>query len=136
MAVYERQQAIIKKFSFFENWNDKYIYLISFRRILKNVDLKRKSMHVIHGCQSSVWFNYSFIDDKVNFQAFSNSTIVSGIIGLLIEVYSNSEAIDILSSNTKFLNIIGFSQHVSSMRNNGLYFMLNYIYKIAARHVK
>ena len=137
MSVIERQKVLIDHFSYLETWEDKYSYIISLGKDIPLFPKERKNdSNLIQGCQSQVWFYTYMSEGKINFQGVSDAVIVSGIIALLIKIYSNSFPRDIVSSDTDFVKKIGLVKHLSILRQNGLSSLLNYIYKAARYHVK
>ena len=99
MEIVCRQKQLIEDFNFLDNWNDKYSYLISFSKSLKKFPKEKKNYaQRFKGCQSQVWFDATFDDGKLYFQGTSDSLIVSGLIGLLLKVYSNATPTDIINS--------------------------------------
>lgn len=136
MRIEKRQKAIVNDFNFFNDWNDKYAYLISLGKSIEPFPENKKDvLHMIKGCQSQVWFDAALCGDKIKFYADSDAAIVSGLIGLLLKVYSDVTAQQILDSSTEFMLEIGLAKHLSPTRNNGLYAMINYIYATAQKYV-
>ena len=134
--VTERQEEIVDDLSFFDDWDDKYDYVISLGKQLPQFpEDKKNEQYLIKGCQSQVWFDYKIENGKLNFIASSDALIVSGLIGLLLKVYNNATAKDISDSNTDFINEIGFGNNLSSNRSNGLKSMINYIYAVAKQNI-
>lgn len=131
--VIQRQQELVEEMSFFEDWEDKYDYVISLGKKLPAFpESKKTNENLVKGCQSQVWFDCSVDSNgKLNFIATSDALIVSGLIGMLLRVYSESTPAEILASNTDFIKEIGFGNNLSSTRANGLKSMLNYIYATA-----
>jgi cysteine desulfuration protein SufE len=128
----EAQQEIISDFSLFENWLDKYQYLIDLGKALEPLDESEKVDDILlHGCQSRVWLIIEGDADEVIIRANSDAAIVSGLIALLIKVYSGSSAKQILATQPAFINAIGLEQHLSATRANGLHAMLQAIFKSA-----
>ncbi|WP_119329462.1 SufE family protein [Cysteiniphilum halobium] len=136
MTIEKRQQAIVEDFDFFDDWSDKYAYLIGLGKSLEPFpEDKKDEAHMVKGCQSQVWFDVVLNDGKLKFYAISDAAIVSGLIGLLLKVYSGVTPQEILASNTDFMSEIGLAQHLSPTRNNGLHAMINYIYGTAQKYV-
>ncbi|MFZ9035933.1 MAG: SufE family protein [Francisellaceae bacterium] len=135
MTISEKQQEIVENFGFFEDWSDKYAYLISLSKGLDDFpEDKKDEAHMVKGCQSQVWFDAEIIDGRLHFKGISDAAIVSGLIALLIKVYSDSMPSDIVASNTDFMQKIGLDQHLSATRNNGLHAMVSYIYNTASAY--
>ncbi|KEI34641.1 sulfur acceptor protein SufE for iron-sulfur cluster assembly [Francisella sp. W12-1067] len=133
--VIQRQQDLVEELSFFEDWEDKYDYIISLGKQLTHFPEEKKvQQNLVKGCQSQVWFASDIIDDRLHFIATSDALIVSGLIGLLLRVYNDSKPSDILQSTTDFIKEIGFGSNLSATRVNGLKSMLDYIYSQALKH--
>jgi len=123
LTDYNEQIAeLIDDFSFFENWEDKYQYLIDLGRNVPKMDEKLKvDKNKLKGCQSVVYFSNSVNNDgSINFIANSDAAIVQGLIALMLKVYSGRKPQEILDIDTNFLEQIGLDEHLSSTRKNGL----------------
>ncbi len=132
----EAQQEIISDFSLFDNWLDRYQYLIDLGKKLEPLDEAEKTDDILlHGCQSRVWLIIEGDASEMNIRANSDAAIVSGLIALLIRVYSGASAEQILNSQPEFIAAIGLQQHLSATRANGLHAMLEAIHA-AARHYR
>jgi len=130
----QAQQEIISDFSLFDNWLDRYQYLIDLGKTLEPLDESEKTDDILlHGCQSRVWLIIEGNAEALKIRANSDAAIVSGLIALLIRVYSGSTAEQVLNSQPEFIAAIGLQQHLSATRANGLHAMLQAINK-AARH--
>ncbi len=128
MTINEIQDGIIEDFSVFEDWMDKYAYLIELGNELPAFDeAHRTDSNLIKGCQSKVWFNAEYIDGKIIFTADSDAIITKGIASLLIKVMSNQTPADILNADLYFIEKIGLTQHLSPTRSNGLLSMVKQI---------
>ena len=126
------QQAIISDFSLFDNWLDKYQYLIDLgKRLLPLEETEKTDDHLLHGCQSRVWLLIEGGADELIIRANSDAAIVSGLIALLIRVYSGASAMQIIDSQPEFITAIGLQQHLSPTRANGLHAMLGAIHRSA-----
>jgi len=126
------QKAIIDDFSLFDNWLDRYQYLIDLGKALPALSESEKSDDILlHGCQSKVWLIIEGSANAVNIRANSDAAIVSGLIALLIRVYSGASAEQILNAQPEFIKAIGLEQHLSATRANGLHAMLQAINKTA-----
>ncbi len=120
-AIQQVENEIVEEFELFDDWADKYQYIIELGQKLPELDEKyKKEENKIKGCQSSVWLNSFAKDDKVYFQADSDSTFVKGEIALLIRVLSGQKGEDIVNSNLNFIDKIGLRQHIAVTRANGL----------------
>ena len=123
MTDYNKQIVeLIDDFSFFENWEDKYQYLIDLGRNVPKMDEKLKvDKNKLKGCQSVVYFSNSVNNDgSINFIANSDAAIVQGLIALMLKVYSGRKPQEILDIDIKFLEQIGLDEHLSPTRKNGL----------------
>lgn len=128
MTINEIQDGIIEDFSIFEDWMDKYAYLIELGGELPAFDeAHRTDSNLIKGCQSKVWFNAEYVDGKIVFTADSDAIITKGIASLLIKVMSNQTPEDILNADLYFIEKIGLTQHLSPTRSNGLLSMVKQI---------
>ena len=126
------QDEIISDFSLFDNWLDRYQYLIDLGKKLKPLEDSEKTDDVLlHGCQSRVWLIIEGNADEVKIRANSDAAIVSGLIALLIRVYSGASAEQIIKTRPDFITAIGLQQHLSATRANGLHAMLQAINKAA-----
>ena len=125
LSTDDTQRELIDHFAFFDNWEDRYRYLIDLGRKLPVFpDEWRTEEFRIKGCQSQVWFHPEFSNNTLHFQAISDAAIVSGLIYLLLQVYSNRTPQDILATEPTFIDAIGFTQFLSPSRSNGLAHML------------
>jgi len=131
----QTQQEIISDFGFLENWMDRYQYLIDLGKTLEPLDEAEKTDDILlHGCQSRVWLIIEGNADEMTIRANSDAAIVSGLIALLIKVYSGASAGEILAAKPDFITAIGLQQHLSATRANGLHAMLQAIYAAAAKY--
>ncbi len=122
------QAAIAEEFSFFSDWTERYQYLIDLGRKLPPLPEELKTeAHKVQGCQSQVWLVAEGDRDLLSFQAISDSAIVSGLIALLLRVYSGRSAREILDTEPSFIEAIGLAKHLSPTRSNGLAAMLQTI---------
>ncbi|HEU4662993.1 MAG TPA: SufE family protein [Dokdonella sp.] len=128
----QAQAAIAEEFAFFGDWTERYQYLIDLGRKLPPFpdDLKRDEFKV-SGCQSQVWLVPSGDARRLDFRAISDSSIVSGLIALLLRVYSGRPAAEILATEPRFIEAIGLARHLSPTRTNGLASMLAKIKQFA-----
>lgn len=128
MTIEEVQNEIIDEFSMFEDWEERYQYMIDLGKTLPLIDEKYKTEdNIIKGCQSKVWVHAGMDNDKVNFTADSDAIITKGIIAILIRVFSNQHPKDIIDANTEFIDKIGLKEHLSPTRANGLVSMIKQI---------
>ncbi len=125
MTIDEIQQEIVEEFSGFEDWMDKYAYLIEIGNEMTPMDAKYKiESNLIRGCQSRVWLHQEFTDGKIIFEAESDALIVKGLVALLLRIYSDRTPKEILESEPRFIDEIGLRQHLSPTRSNGLLAMV------------
>jgi len=139
MTISEIQDQIIEEFADFEDWMDKYAYLIELGTDLEGLDKKYQTdENIIKGCQSKVWFHAHMEDQLVKFEADSDAIIVKGIAALLIRVFSGQKPQDIMNADLHFIDEIGLKQHLSPTRSNGLVSMVKQIkmYGIAFSQMK
>ena len=121
MNIDEIGQEIVEEFSMFDDWMDKYNYLIELGRDLEIIDDKyRDKQHLITGCQSRVWLSAEEKEGVIYFKADSDAVITKGIVNLLIRALSAQTAEDILNNKLEFLEQIGLKDHLSPTRANGL----------------
>jgi len=127
-AAEAAQDAIIDEFSFFGDWTERYQYLIDLGRKLAPFPEEWKTeAHKVHGCQSQVWLVPSGDANRLEFAAISDSAIVTGLIALLLRVYSGRSADAIVATEPRFVDSIGLAKHLSPTRSNGLAAMLQTI---------
>ncbi len=121
----EVQQDIIEEFSVFEDWLDRYNYLIELGNDLPEIDPGyRTQEYLINGCQSKVWLHADLKDGKVIFEADSDAIIVKGIVALLVKVLSDRTPAEIVENDLFFIDEIGLKQNLSPTRSNGLLAMV------------
>jgi cysteine desulfuration protein SufE len=125
MTITEIQDEIVQEFSIFEDWMDKYAYIIELGNELPELSEEaRTDQNLIDGCQSKVWFNANLVDGKIILEADSDAIITKGIASLLIRVLSNQTPDDILNTELYFIDKIGLNAHLSPTRSNGLMSMI------------
>ncbi len=128
MTINEIQDDIIEEFAVFDDWMDKYAYLIDLGNGLPPVeDAMKTDSNLIKGCQSRVWIEAHYNDGIINFDADSDAIIVKGIVALLMKIYNGQPAEEIMKSDLYFAEKIGLSQHLSPTRSNGLLAMIKQI---------
>jgi cysteine desulfuration protein SufE len=121
MTIQEIQDNIISEFEVFNDWLDKYDYLISLGNDLPKIDPKYKTdEYIINGCQSKVWLRADLQEGKIIFTADSDAIITKGIISLLIRVLSNHAPEEVMNSDLYFIERIGLHENLSPTRSNGL----------------
>ncbi len=127
-SIAEIQNEIVDEFSMFEDWMDRYEYIIELGKSLPIIEEQYKTEdNIIKGCQSKVWVHEEQTDDKIIFTADSDAILTKGIIAILIRTFSNQKAKDILEANTDFIDAIGLKEHLSPTRANGLVSMIKKI---------
>lgn len=132
-SINELQENIIEDFSMYEDWNEKYEYLIEFGKSLLPLDEKYKiEENRIHGCQSRVWLHAEMQNDNLLFFADSDAIITKGIVGLLVKVLSNHTPKEIAETDLYFIEKIGLKEHLSPTRANGLVSMIKKMKSYAA----
>jgi cysteine desulfuration protein SufE len=125
MTINEIQDQIIEDFSFFDDWMEKYEYIIDLGKKLPIIDEAHKvDDNLIKGCQSRVWLYADSNQGNISFTADSDAVITKGIIGLLVQVLNNHPAEDIAKSDLYFIDKIGLKEHLSPTRSNGLVSMV------------
>ena len=133
MTLLETENEIISEFSMFDDWLDKYEYIIDLGKSLDSFPESSKTDEkLIKGCQSRVWLDWKTEDGKLYFQADSDAIITRGIISLLIRIYSGRTPEEILASDFSVVEEIGLEQHLSPTRANGLLSMIDTIRSAAA----
>lgn len=128
MSIQEIQQEIVDEFSMFEDWEERFQYVIDLGKTLPLIDSQYKTdENTIKGCQSKVWLHSEEIDGKIIFTADSDAIITKGIIAILIRVFSHRTAKEILEADTTFIDEIGLKEQLSPTRANGLVSMIKQI---------
>lgn len=127
------QQEVIEEFAFFDDWMDRYQYLIDLGRRLPELPAgEQVDDNRIRGCQSQVWFVAEQQGDRLEFRATSDAAIVSGLIAVLLRIYSGRKPQEILDTPPDFVTALGLESHLSPTRSNGLASMLKAIRNFAA----
>lgn len=125
MTIKEIQDEIVEEFSMFEDWMQRYEYMIELGKSLPLINKKYKTEdNIIKGCQSKVWVHAELKNDKLFFTADSDAIITKGIIAILIRAFSGQPPRDIIDANTDFVDEIGLKEHLSPTRANGLVSMI------------
>jgi len=125
MGIKEIQDQIVDEFSLFDDWMQRYEYMIELGKSLPLIDPQYKTGdNIIKGCQSKVWVHAEMDDGKLVFTADSDAIITKGIIAILIMVFSNQKPQDIINADTDFIDAIGLKEHLSPTRANGLVSMV------------
>ncbi len=130
--VQQAQEELIEEFQFFDDWMDRYQYIIDLgRRLPEFPEAEKTDANKIKGCQSQVWFLASMKEGRLHFQAISDAAIVSGLIAVLLRIYSDRKPQDILETPADFVSSLQLEQHLSPTRSNGLASMLEAIHRYA-----
>lgn len=128
MTIEEIQQELIEEFNMFDDWMQKYEYMIELGKSLPIIEAVYKTDdNLIKGCQSKVWLHSEIVNEKIIFTADSDAIITKGIVAILIRVFSNQKPEDIINANTNFIDKIGLTDHLSPTRANGLVSMVKQI---------
>lgn len=124
-SIQEKADELVKEFSMFDEWLDKYNYLIELGKSVPSIDPEyRIDQYLIKGCQSRVWLHAEMKDSKVYFTGDSDAVITRGIASMLIRVFSGHSPKEILEADQGFIDKIGLKEHLSPTRSNGLLSML------------
>ena len=130
--VQKAQHELLEEFSYFDNWMDRYQYIIDLGRRLPDFPKEEQTdANKIKGCQSQVWFTASNENGRLCFKAISDAAIVSGLIALLLRVYNGRTPQDIIDTPADFVSGLQLDQHLSATRSNGLASMLGAIQSFA-----
>jgi len=130
--VREAQRELIEEFQLFDDWMDRYQYIIDLgRRLPPFPEAAKTDVNKIRGCQSQVWFTAEMRGDRLHFEATSDAAIVSGLIAILLRIYSDRRPRDILDTPADFVSALQLEQHLSPTRSNGLASMLKAIHQYA-----
>jgi len=125
MSIQEIQEEIVDEFSMFDDWMQRYEYMIELGKSLPLIEEQYKTPeNIIKGCQSKVWVHAELEDDRLVFTADSDAIITKGIIAILIRAFSDQKPRDIIAADTDFIDQIGLKEHLSPTRANGLVSMI------------
>lgn len=128
MTIKEIQEEIVDEFAMFDDWMQRYEYIIELGKSLPLIEDQYKvEENLIRGCQSKVWLHAEKKDDKIVFTADSDAILTKGIIAILIRTFSDQKAADVMNADTSFIDEIGLKEHLSPTRANGLVSMLKQI---------
>ncbi len=128
MTIKEIQEEIVDEFLMFDDWMERYEYIIELGKSLPLIEEQYKlDENLIKGCQSKVWLHSEIDNDKLRFTADSDAILTKGIVALLLRVYSNQSPKEIINANNDFIDQIGLQEHLSPTRANGLVSMLKQI---------
>ena len=137
MGIIEVQNEIIEEFSLFEDWMQRYEYMIELGKSIELIDTSKKiDSNLIKGCQSKLWLHAELKNNKLTFKADSEAIITKGIAAVLLRVFSNQTPEDILNANLDFVDKIGLKEHLSPTRANGLISMIKQIKYYALAYTK
>lgn len=132
MSITERVSAVKGRFDQFDNWEDKYREIIKIGKELDQLaEAECEERFRVKGCQSQVWLKPTYRNGQVLFKANSDAVLVRGIIGLIVQVYSDSSPEEIISTGADFLKEIGITEHLSLNRTNGLASMIKQVHMYA-----
>ena len=127
-TIKEIQEDIVDEFSMFDDWMQRYEYIIELGKTLPLIDEQyKKDENLIKGCQSKVWLHAEINNDKIIFTADSDAILTKGIIAILIRTFSNQKAEDVMNADMSFIDEIGLKEHLSPTRANGLVSMMKQI---------
>ncbi len=133
--ITEIENEIIEEFSFFDNWEEKYEYIIDFGKNLKPMDAAYKTdENKVAGCVSQVWLYSDYRDGRVTFEADSDAIITKGLVGLLVKVLSGQKPADVANAELAFIDKIGMKEHLSPTRSNGLVNMIKHMKRAAGAY--
>jgi len=128
MTIKEIQEEIIDEFSMFDDWMERYEYIIELGKSLPLIDETfKKDENLIVGCQSKVWLHSEIEDQKITFTADSDAILTKGIVAILLRVFNKQTPTAILDADLYFIDEIGLKEHLSPTRANGLVSMIKQI---------
>lgn len=134
-TIKEIQEEIVDKFAMFDDWMERYEYIIELGKTLPLIEEKYKiDENLIQGCQSQVWLHADKEDGQLVYSADSDAILTKGIIAILIRVFSNQKPQDIIDADMSFIDEIGLKEHLSPTRANGLVSMIKKIKLYAIAH--
>lgn len=127
-TIKEMQDEIVEEFAMFDDWMQRYEYIIELGKTLPLINEQyKKEENLIKGCQSKVWLHADINDDVITFTADSDAILTKGIIAILIRTFSNQKAVDVMNADMSFVDEIGLKEHLSATRANGLVSMMKQI---------
>ncbi|MFT5819915.1 MAG: cysteine desulfuration protein SufE [Crocinitomix sp.] len=125
MSITDKENELVESFAIYDDWMEKYEYIIELGKDLPMIDAANKTdVNIIKGCQSTVWLHAEKKDDKVIFTADADAIIAKGIIAILVDVLSNETPDTIIEAKLDFVKEIGLQEHLSPTRSNGLVAMV------------
>lgn len=127
-TIKQIQEAIVEEFSMFDDWMERYEYIIELGKSLPLIEEQyKKEENLIRGCQSQVWLHAEKQNNKIVFTADSDAILTKGIIAILIRAFSNQDPAEVMNADTSFVDEIGLKEHLSPTRANGLVSMIKQI---------
>ena len=128
MTIKEIQNEIVEEFSLFEDWKQRYEYIIELGKSIKLIDPNYKTdSNLIKGCQSKLWLHAEILEGKILYTTDSEAIITKGIAAILLRAFSNQTPLDIINSDVKYIDEIGLKEHLSPTRANGLVSMIRQV---------
>ena len=128
MTIKEIQEEIIDEFAMFDDWMERYEYIIDLGKSLPIIDAQYKlDENLINGCQSKVWLYSELENDTIKYTADSDAILTKGIVALLLRVFNDQQPKEVLNAEMDFINEIGLKEHLSPTRANGLVSMIKKI---------
>ncbi len=135
MKIEEKEKELIEEFEMFDDWMDKYTYIIDMGKHSCSINDIRDEKNLVQGCNSQVWLDARYEDGKMFFRADSDALIPKGIAQMLVRIYSGNSPADIVNHNPVFVKEIGLEEHLSPNRANGLVSMINKMKNISKSFV-
>jgi cysteine desulfuration protein SufE len=128
MTIKEIQDEIVEEFSLFENWMERYEYMIELGKSIELISPSNKTdSNLIKGCQSKLWLHAEILEGKILYTTDSEAIITKGIAAILLRAFSNQTPLDIINSDVKYIDEIGLKEHLSPTRANGLVSMIRQV---------
>jgi len=128
MTIKEIQDEIVEEFSLFENWMERYEYMIELGKSIELISPSNKTdSNLIKGCQSKLWLHAEIFEGKILYTTDSEAIITKGIAAILLRAFSNQAPLDIINSDVKYIYEIGLKEHLSPTRANGLVSMIRQV---------
>ena len=128
MTIKEIQDEIVEEFSLFENWMERYEYMIELGKSIELISpINKTDSNLIKGCQSKLWLHAEIIEGKILYTTDSEAIITKGIAAILLRAFSNQTPLDIINSDVKYIDEIGLKEHLSPTRANGLVSMIRQV---------
>jgi cysteine desulfuration protein SufE len=128
MTIKEIQDEIVEEFSLFENWMERYEYMIELGKSIELISpINKTDSNLIKGCQSKLWLHAEILEGKILYTTDSEAIITKGIAAILLRAFSNQTPLDIINSDVKYIDEIGLKEHLSPTRANGLVSMIRQV---------